>query len=264
MPTQSKSQSVSTVIEAIAAGANQVSELKSDRIVLAFERQILSGGLPAGARLPTEGELCEILDVSRSVIRDSVRTLVARGLLTVRQGRGTTVAQPSDEAFSSALLVLLARFGFSMGDVFQARATIDTSLVGLAAKNGTAEDWQALEATYDAFAEAVKEGDVEAAARHHTNFHSGILEAVHQPALALMLRPMTDLTMVSGAASTSHSGDDWAVESHAPILAALKAGDPEAATTAMSAHYEIATAPEVHKEFLALGFADAYFGDGLR
>ena len=88
-----------------------------------------------------------------------------------------------------------------MGDVVQARAVIDTSLVALAAKNGTAEDWQALEAAYEAFAEAVDRGDNEAATESHAAFHGQILEAVHQPALTVMLRPMADLTLVSGGAS---------------------------------------------------------------
>lgn len=257
--------SAHSIIADIAAGANIVGDLKSDRIVLALERQILGGALPPGTRLPTEGELCEILNVSRSVVRDSVRTLVARGLLTVRQGRGTTVAEPSDAAFSSALLVLLSRFGFSMGDVFQARATIDTSLVGLAAKNGTPEDWEALEASYEALAKAVDASDDDAATRHHADFHAGILEALHQPALSLMLRPMADLTIVSGAASVHRTlSGGWDVESHAPILAALQAGDPEAATTAMAAHYELATQPELYKDFLVLPFADAYFSEETR
>lgn len=253
--------SVHSIITAIAASSNLVGELKSDRIVLAFERQILSGALPPGERLPTENELCEILGVSRTVVRDSVRTLVARGLLTVRQGRGTTVAEPSDEAFSNALLVLLTRSGFTIRDIYQARAIVDTSLVGLAAKNGTAEDWQALASTYEAFAKAVDDNDIDAAARHHGDFHAGILEALHQPVISLMLRPMAKLALVSGAAGIHNTLGGLDLESHAPILEALTAGDSERATTAMAAHYEVATNPDLYKELLVLPFADAYFSN---
>lgn len=252
--------SVATVISDIAVGAGQIGELKSERIVHAFERQILNGRLPAGARLPTEGELCDILGVSRSVVRDSIRILVARGLVTVRQGRGTTVAQPTDAAYSNAMLVLLTRSGFTMGDVYNARATIETTLVGLAAKNGTEADWEALAESYDRFALAVERGDVEEAGASHASFHARILEAVRQPALALMLRPMADLTIVSSAASVLRTfSGDWEVEAHAPILAALKAGDPEAATRAMRAHYELATRPEPYQAFMNLPFSEAYF-----
>lgn len=254
--------SVESVLSDIAVQAHQTRDLKSDRIVHTFERQILSGRLAAGTRLPTEGELCDILGVSRSVVRDSIRTLVARGLVEVRQGRGTTVAEPNGEAFSDAMLVLLSRSGLTMGDVFSARATIDIPLVALAAKNGTATDWAALETAYTSFSDAVKADDAEAAGRHHAAFHYGILEAVHEPALALMLRPMAELTIVSGAASVRRtSPEDWEVEAHRPILDALIKGDPAAASQAMADHYEISTRPDTYKEFLERPFADAYFND---
>lgn len=255
-------QPVGSILSEIAVDAGQAGELKSQRVVAAFERQILSGRLASGTRLPTEGELCELLGVSRSVIRDSIRTLVARGLVTVRQGRGTTVAEPSDTAYSNAMLVLLTRSGMTMGDVFHARATIDISLVGLAARNGTAEDWDSLETAYDRFAEAVSRDDEDAATHWHARFHMGILTAVHQPALTLMLRPMTDLTVVSGTASVRRTlGGDWEVEGHKPIFEALKAGDAEKATAAMEAHYEVATRPKPYKAFMDRLFADAYFND---
>ncbi|MHC3001303.1 FadR/GntR family transcriptional regulator [Gordonia sp. GN26] len=262
MSGRSTEQAVGSILGEIAVNAGQASELKSDRVVTAFERQILSGRLTPGTRLPTEGELCDMLGVSRSVIRDSIRTLMARGLVTVRQGRGTTVAEPSDAAYSNAMLVLLTRSGMTMGDVFHARATIDISLVGLAAKNGTPDDWDVLDDAYARFESAVAENDPESATEWHARFHTGILAAVHQPALTLMLRPMTDLTVLSGTASVRRTmGGDWEVEGHVPILEALKAGDPERATAAMEKHYEQATRPEPYRTFLDQLFADAYFND---
>jgi len=114
---------VTSVLSGIPDSAAALGDLKSERIVLAIELQVLSGKLPSGARLATEGELCDILGVSRSVVRDSMRTLVARGLVTFRQGLETTVAQ----------------------------------------------------------------GDNESAGNYHRQVHAGILDAVHQPALILML-----------------------------------------------------------------------------
>lgn len=258
----SDSLSIGTALADIAAAAGQLGDLKSDRIVQAFERQILSGRLPAGARLPTEDELCRILGVSRSVVRDAVRILVARGLLTVRQGRGTAVAEPSDASYSNAMLGLLTRFGLTMGQVFEARATIETSLVGLAAKNGTPDDWAALDAAYKALSEAVARDDRAAAINSHARIHAQILEAVHQPALLLMLRPMSDLTIASAAGSVRPGVQgDWEVEMHEPILAALKASDPDEAIRAMAAHYELSTRPVPHYAVMDRPFAEAYYGD---
>ena len=252
--------SVVSAISEIANYSTPVDELKSDRLVLALERQILSGKLRSGERLPTEDELCEILRVSRSVVRDAVRTLVARGLITVRQGRGTSVAAPSDAAYAGALLVLLARSDLTMGDVVRARATIETQLSALAASSCTDEELAVLDESLERFAAAVDADDYETAGEAHLTFHKTILEAVHQPALNLILMPMTEIIVVSSTASLRSSRpEDWEVDAHRPILAALKAHDPEAAVAAMSAHFERATRPVPYGEFLERKFNEAYF-----
>lgn len=247
----------------IATQADNAGELKSDRVAMAFERQILSGRLATGVRLPNEDQLCELLGVSRSVIRDSIRTLVTRGLVVVRQGSGTVVAEPGNRAFSNALLILLTRSGLTMGEVMQARATIEKSLVPLGAAAGTDEDWATLKSALDAFQQAVDAGDDQAAGSAHTRFHTGLLDAAHQPALSVMLNPMTELTTVVSAASILHLGrDDWEVREHPPILQALKARDSKAAVRAIAAHYapyEVSTRSTRYKEFLSRRFSNAYF-----
>ncbi len=254
---------VAAVLHEIANSRAFADELKSERLVLALERQILSGRLAAGARLPTEGELCDYLSVSRSVIRDAIRALVARGLVTVRQGRGMSVAIPSDIAFSRALLVLLARSDLTMGDVVQARATIETRLIGLAATSGTEAEWARLEETLESFARAVDDEDAEAANEAHTAFHIGIVAAIHQPALDLMLKPLTEIILVSSAASLVRTKpENWEVGAHRPILKALMARDPEAAEAAMIDHFKIATRPSEYSDYVARKFSDAYFDDG--
>jgi DNA-binding FadR family transcriptional regulator len=258
-PVRETAPEVAAAIREIANNRSFVDELKSDRLVSAFERQILSGRLPPGSRLPTEDELCESLRVSRSVIRDAVRVLVARGLVVVRQGRGTSVAMPSDAAFSRALLVLLTRSGITMGDVVQARATIETRLIGLAAKSGTKAEWAKLEETLEHFARAVAAGEDDVANEAHAAFHSGILSAIHQPALDLMLKPLTEVILVSSAASLIRKRpEDWEVEAHRPVLKALKARDPAAAEKAMVAHFKASTR-SYYTEFLERKFSDAYF-----
>lgn len=251
-----------SVLSALGEAAQQIGELKSDRVVAALERQILSGRLTSGSRLPTEDELCEILGVSRSVVRDSVRVLVARGLLIVRQGSGTTVAEPSDTAFTSALLVLLSRSGLTMGDVIGARAVLESTSVALAVKNATDEDLQVLEKTYEVFEEAVNNGDNETAAKAHAAFHNQLLQAVRTPALELMLKPMNQVTLVSSAASVRRSvPEDWEVASHLPILEALKARDVVSAVAAVAAHYDVYKTTPQYQEYLLKKFSDAFFDE---
>src|ERR1700729_2942043 len=52
------------------------------------------GALPPGARVPSEDSLVEQYAVSRTTIRTAVQSLIARGLVEIRRGKGTFVTQP--------------------------------------------------------------------------------------------------------------------------------------------------------------------------
>jgi DNA-binding FadR family transcriptional regulator len=242
-----------------AAGLSGVGdELKSDRVAAQLERRILSGQLVPGDRLPTEGELGEILGVSRSVVRDAIRILSARGRVTVRQGRGMTVAEPSDAAFGLALIALLARSDLTMGEVIDARAVIETRLVPLAVEGGLQEDLDHLEEVYGGFAEAVREHDWDAARDNHLAFHVGLVRALHQPALELLLRPLTEVILISSEPPRLTAPEDWEVETHWPILAALEDRDAAAVERAVAEHYAVIREPARYGEFRARPFREVF------
>lgn len=243
---------------AVAGMSISADKLKSDRVAAEFERRILNGELVAGQRLPTEADLCDVLAVSRSVVRDAVRSLVARGLVTVKQGQGVTVAEPDDAAFSHALVILLARSDLTMGDVINARATIETRLIPLAASHGNERDWKQLESVYETFADAVAAGDWDAALQAHLKFHLVLLKAIRQPALEVFLSPMTEIIMISSAPPRPIVKEDWDVEMHIPIIKALRASDPEAAEEAMRNHFAAMTDPKRFRKFRARRFGDVF------
>src|SRR5271165_5831656 len=60
-------------------------------VVASLIEQIVSGAYPEGSSLPPEPVLCQDFNVSRSVIRESVKLLEEKGLVVARQGQGTTV-----------------------------------------------------------------------------------------------------------------------------------------------------------------------------
>jgi GntR family transcriptional repressor for pyruvate dehydrogenase complex len=231
---------------------------KSSRVVGELERRILTGELSPGERLPTETDLCEMLGVSRSVVRDAIRTLSARGLVSVRQGRGMTVAEPDSNAFGHALVVLLSRSDLTMGDVVDARAALETSLVTLAAERGGAEDWLKLEASLAAFSDAVAHKRWDEARQTHLDFHLGIFRALHLPALEMSLMPMTEIILVSSAPPRQEAQEDWEVETHAPILDGLRAGDPAAAEEAMREHFRVTTTPPHYEQFRSRRFSAVF------
>lgn len=228
----------------------------SQRIALEIERRILVGELEANERLPPVHELSEMLGVSRSVVRDAVQTLVARSLLNTRQGSGTVVAERTDAPIGEGLIGVLMRSGLSMGDVVDARAALETQLALLAVSNGTDSDWDAMDASLAALRSAVDEGRWSDAARAHVRFHLDLIRACALPALDLMLKPVEEVIMVSSLPPELGKRTLWDVDSHDPVVAALRSRDPDAVLAAMKAHFAYIGTQDF-SDFRAMPFSSA-------
>lgn len=215
---------------------------KPEQVVLALERRILGGELETGQRLPTEGELGIELGVSRTVIRDAIRTLTTRHLVRVRHGFGMEVAPPSDLPFSHALADLLMRADVTVGDVLEARAALDRQLAPLAARNATDEDVETLERELERFAEAAAASDTTTAQDAHLAIHLGIVRAMHLPALELLLKPMAEVILLSSA-RPAPDPERWEVDSHRPLVEAMPGRDERRLIEAVDGHFAVLQAP---------------------
>jgi len=233
-------------------------QLKSDLVVAELERRILDKTLAAGMRLPTESELCQMLGVSRSVVRDALRTLSARGLITIRQGHGTTVTEPGESVFAEAFLLVVARSDLTIGQILDARLMLDTALVPQLIANGQGDDWDELDTILRRYGNAVDAEEWDAAVEAHLAFHTRLLGALHQPALELILRPMQEVIVASASAPRLSHKEDWEVETHPPIVDGLRRRDVVATQQAVRAHYEIARSARYQ------GFRDRKISDVLR
>lgn len=112
----------------------------AEQMAEAVQEVILSGELENGTILPTEPELAEQFGVSRAVVRDATRILMARGLVEVQHGRGVFVTPPHNEAFGEALLLALRRIGASAWDVEQFEEIIFPEVVALAATSASDQE----------------------------------------------------------------------------------------------------------------------------
>ena len=214
------------------------SRLKPDQVVRELERRILSGELRAGERLPTELELGVDLGVSRTVVRDAVRTLATRGLIRVRHGFGMDVAPPSDLPVAHALADVLVRSDVTVGDVLDAREALDRQLAPLVARNATPQDVARMAADFERFAAAAGAGDAAAAQDAHLELHLAFVAAMHLPALELMLKPIAEVILLSSVRPTPDP-QRWEVESHRPLLEAVRAGDEAALVRAVEHHFAV-------------------------
>src|SRR5437868_4206273 len=105
--------------------ANQVSQQ--------LEALIIERRLQPGDRLPAERELARQFGVSRTVIREAVRSLAAKGMLEVRSGSGTIVRAPNAAAVSQSMTLFL-RAGYPELDyrkVLEVRSILEVEIAGL-------------------------------------------------------------------------------------------------------------------------------------
>lgn len=107
----------------------------SDKVIAAIKKDIASGRLKKGEKIPAEPELMEIYQVGRSTIREAIKTLAISGILKVQQGSGTFVASKiRDESLTQRL----RRADFE--EVNTVRAVLENEIVRLACTNRTAAD----------------------------------------------------------------------------------------------------------------------------
>jgi GntR family transcriptional repressor for pyruvate dehydrogenase complex len=147
-----------------------------DKIATDFQEQIVQRKLKSGERLPSERSLCGAYGVGRTTIREALKSLVVRGLVT-RQGRGVVVADPEFISLVGADLAALAA-QTSIKQLFEVRKLLEVRVAGWAAMRATAEDIKALRSAIEMDAARNTTGG-----NPNRMFHDALAKAVHNPAL---------------------------------------------------------------------------------
>jgi GntR family transcriptional repressor for pyruvate dehydrogenase complex len=120
-----------------------------DRVVQYLEEMIMNGKLAANDKLPPERELAEQLGVSRTVIRESLRILRAKGLIDSIRGVGTTIKSLENDNFTTQLTFFLRakKYEVSIEQYHQVRTILEGKIAELAARNVNEKYLRILEGT---------------------------------------------------------------------------------------------------------------------
>ncbi|MDT7623914.1 MAG: GntR family transcriptional regulator, transcriptional repressor for pyruvate dehydrogenase complex [Pseudonocardiales bacterium] len=228
----------------------------SDQVVADLRRAIVHNEYQPGGRLPTADTLSETLGVSRSVVRDALRTLSSMGLVEVRHGHGIFVAQPRDDVLTNALALRMQRSELTVGDVLDARVALESALAAEAARTGGPDSFALMHGHLSGFEQAVRDADWPTANREHLDFHLGIIKALRLPALEMVIEPLQEYIIVSSIPTEPESQERWGLGSHDAIMAALNAGDPDAARTAILDHFAY-TRSQRYAEHVKRSFREA-------
>ncbi|MDR3715077.1 MAG: FadR/GntR family transcriptional regulator [Puia sp.] len=234
------------------AGGNPVSpfqkigseKLLSGRIEESIESAIRKKQYLAGQKLPTEGELCKLFSVSRTVVREAFRRLSARGLVVIRQGSGAYVNEISSEsAIDSINLYLeLTDDGNMIFDIIRARQLFEPEIAGLAALYRTTGELEELAGNMEELRNCPLD-DIEKETEIDSRFHILIAKATHNTVVSLLMRPVFDsMPRFKRSIFAKNKIDDRQAEKrrliqfHEDIYQAINSGDSREAAYAMQTH----------------------------
>ena len=202
----------------------------------ALGRAIVTGHYD-DARLPTEAELAADHQVSRSVTREAVKMLTAKGLLTARPRKGTSV-QPAScwNLFDADVLRWLLERKFSLELLRQfseLRIAIEPAAAALAARAASPDAIEAIRAGYQRMAAAEMGTDDPLEA--DIAFHIAVLGASANP-FYVQFRDVVETALRTSIRFTNRfNGRTASLPAHRAVLAAIEAGDPAGAHEAMRA-----------------------------
>jgi DNA-binding FadR family transcriptional regulator len=190
----------------------------------AIGEAIVAGRYKVGESLPAEPLLCEALGISRTVVRESVKSLIAKGLLSSGPRVGTRVL-PSDNWnwFDPDVVAWHSHVGLSrefLRDLQELRSVIEPAAVRMAAERATAADIADIESAYAGMKQAIEQGGDYVAA--DLRFHQGLLRAGGNRWMVQMSKAIGALLRTSFQISTTRpDGPASSLHLHRAVLDAV-------------------------------------------
>ena len=207
-----------------------------EEVARQIERLILKK-LKPGDKLPSERELAETLGVSRSSIRDAIRSLELMGMVEPRQGAGTIIREISSDSLVNPLGNALKRKEELISELLDFRKMLEPPLAARAATRVSADEISEMEEILQRQQEKQSHG--EAAVAEDAEFHYSIALASGNSVVLKVLDILMDLLRGTRERSLQVEGrPQKSLAGHRRILAALKRHDAEAAKAAMRRHIE--------------------------
>jgi len=210
----------------------------SEQVAKSLAARITAGDWQPGEKLPSEAELCKAFSVGRSSLREALTSLAFIGLIRVRAGGGSYVAeQPSAYFTSSWLNSGTLNNEKALEEFIEARLILETELAGLCAERITQEEFDAAELLVERMREAV----------HNANefwkldlsFHLAMGMAAKNEVLNNIIKSVREqMVDLISKSLLLQEGMEQAVGQHAKVLEALRQRNPAKAREAMRHHLQ--------------------------
>ena len=192
-------------------------------------RSIREGRYRVGDQLPPERILAENLGVGRAAIREALSALQVMRIIERRIGDGTYIQNNVDSAVGLGPTLAALRENKSLGEVWEARKSVEIILAKLAVEKADEHDISSLQESLERIEEAITQKNYDDYADADRDFHLSFAQAAKNPFLQRALSPLLAIThqqvatQVNFQYMTQH-GEDM-VEEHQAILNALETRD---------------------------------------
>lgn len=211
-----------------------------DRIVQDILGKIESHELGHGDRLLPERDLATAYNVSRTTVRDALRTLAGLGVLSIQHGKGMFIQGDQGIALGNALWSPFVVKPDTVSALFEVRKTLETAASGwaaLRAPHGQRQHLLEIVQTVKRATEAGATLDPELAAQSDQIFHTTLFIASDNPIAGRLMLNLLELLEEVRTKSLAIPGRAWlSILDHECIAQAILEGDAHAAEEAMMIH----------------------------
>jgi GntR family transcriptional regulator, transcriptional repressor for pyruvate dehydrogenase complex len=208
-----------------------------DNTVNILQSTILSSGYKPGSILTGEGKLAQNLGVSRTVVREAMRVLEARGLVEIAQGKAPRYRGGDPRAVSASLEVLLKQKDHGVMNLMEVRRHLETQIAALAAERATPEQIEVMQEAIDDLRQA--DGNLDAMVEADIRFHNLLAEATGNIIFRIILEPLMGLLQAARRQTLTVSGATHPADRHQLILDAVKRHSPNETRDTMAKHLEL-------------------------
>lgn len=213
------------------------------RVVNHIRALIEDGSLRPGNQIPPEREFARTLGVSRASLRTGIGYLAAMGVMKVRHGVGTFVADGPPEFGKASVSMMGALHGFQPWQMFEARLILEGHLAALAAERGTEEHHSALaEEVVEIFASMSSPAEF---LIHDVLFHRIVAQASGNPILAALMETITSAFYDNRRKTVERAIDlRESAEMHRELYKAIRGRNSAEARRLMEEHLRAAQAAQ--------------------
>jgi GntR family transcriptional repressor for pyruvate dehydrogenase complex len=212
-----------------------------------IREQILDGLLSTGDKLPNERSLAEQFGVSRTVVREAIKTLKSQGLVEVRPGLGTFIIDDTGETLkrSFGLLMSIGKQA-SIEDIIAIREMLEPEIAAMAASQAIPEDIDKLEHTVKLMDANID--DIPQYTHLDHSFHLTLAQATQNTVLPHLIASIVDLLQeLRKRLSEVDGARERGQHHHRQIIEAIKRQNPVQAKKAMQDHlYQVRVDSEAY------------------